>query len=192
MLNGVIMIFNIEDNFLPQPINNFLYDSLCSLKFRPGTSTFESDNEIPHYVIIDNFESDIKTPIDGYILSTSHIIKCFIDQKYNIQTHPSIYRCHIVEHLFSPTCYGVAHKDVNIIGGEFITCLLYISDYWDSSWGGHTIVKDSRVNFAPNRLVAFNSRTSHYGEKINMETSSRRFAMNVVLKICDGYNPFSP
>ena len=184
------MIYELKSDFFQAPMNRDVYDCFCGLDFHDGASYTDASNSIPHYNVIQQpFQSVARSPFCGYVLAISQIIRSYIETTYKVKTDKNIYRCHVVEHILSDSCYGMPHKDVyDTIDGEFITGLYYSSLTWDEKFGGNTFIGNQNIKFTPNTLVCFNSRSVHYGEKIYQEIPSRRFALNVVLKVND--NPF--
>lgn len=187
------MIYDVTDNFFPLSISQTLYDVCCNLSFENGT-TSESDlteNQIPTYTLIGMIGKDryVTTPYDGYLMLASHFVQSFVINNYSIDIDPFITRFHIIEHTNSSKCFGIPHTDIRDEDGEFISCLFYPGWSWNSDWGGATIISGHKVNFVPNRIVCFNSRTLHFGERV-FDNESRRFVFNMVFKVL-GDNPFS-
>lgn len=184
------MIYDVIDNVIETPMDRDIYRCFSNILFETGSSYLGASNNIPHYSIISNRNSKIHTPIDGYILAVSHLIRSVVENKYNVKTSDTLARCHVVEHVFSDSCYGLPHTDCNPdADSNFISALYYSSLKWDDSFGGNTFIGNELVKFMPNRLVCFNSKSSHYGQEVLKETAFRRFALNVVIEI-DSDNPF--
>jgi hypothetical protein len=88
-------------------------------------------------------------------------------------------------HLMSDGGILGSHVDHSSIGDDnvhVLNCIFYISEQWDTSWGGHTVffnklgVKEkSKVTYKPNRLVIFlhSSQSFHGVSKIKGNSCER-------------------
>ena len=171
-------MIDVYDNVLEEHNAILIDDEVKKLSWKYD---YHSDSEKPnkHWHILCGHDEEECGKL-GYVwahdIFNAFVNKFDFNSKYNVEEYERIY-CNAHTHGIEP--------HLHIDDGDF-TMIYYPRMDWKKEWGGGTLVNETLVPYAGNRLVVFTANLPHMAMPVSRECYQLRTCVVFKCNVVDG------